>query len=100
MGVQNPFSGYANPFSALGAAGVNYPKYIADVAQNIKDVQLVACNMELIKAYASMMAYPLVGTTADRPTGLDTGKIYFDTTLGQPIWVLDGGWVDAMGTPV
>lgn len=39
------------------------------------------------------------GTTADRPTvGLYTGRPYFDTTLGQPIWYDGTQWVDATGT--
>ena len=43
------------------------------------------------------------GTTANRPTeGLFPGRPYFDTTLGQPIWVnaAGTGWVDATGSAV
>src|SRR4051812_32297524 len=54
------------------------------------------------------------GLTADRPTErllasdpptppLWVGRMYFDTTLGKPIWVKSIGplvWVDATGTPV
>lgn len=43
------------------------------------------------------------GTTAQRPTAnLWVGMVYFDTTLGKPIWVNTAGtgWVDATGTPV
>lgn len=39
------------------------------------------------------------GTTAKRPTvGLWTGRIYFDTTLGLPIFYKTVGWVKADGT--
>ena len=39
------------------------------------------------------------GTTANRPTrGLWTGRMYFDTTLGLPIWYEGPGWVKADGT--
>jgi len=41
------------------------------------------------------------GTTANRPTtNLLTGAIYFDTTLGKPIWrnTANDGWVDSAGT--
>jgi hypothetical protein len=39
------------------------------------------------------------GTTANRPTtALYTGKFYFDTTLGLPIWWEGPGWVKADGT--
>ena len=41
------------------------------------------------------------GTTADRPTkNLYVGKMYFDSTLGQPIWlksVRPDVWVLATG---
>jgi hypothetical protein len=44
------------------------------------------------------------GTTADRPTSLLwLGRVYFDTTLGYPVWVQSVRptvWVDAAGTPV
>ena len=39
------------------------------------------------------------GTTAQRPTsGLWTGRPYFDTTIGKPIWWKTSGWVLADGT--
>ena len=41
------------------------------------------------------------GTTANRPTKLLwTGRTYFDTTLGIPIWYKTDGWVDATGGSV
>ena len=44
------------------------------------------------------------GTTANRPTvGLFTGRPYYDTTLGKPIWlesVRPTVWVDATGAAV
>lgn len=41
------------------------------------------------------------GTTANRPTKfLWTGRPYFDTTLGKPVWYKTAGWVDATGAPV
>lgn len=39
------------------------------------------------------------GTTADRPTeNLWVGRMYFDTTLGKPIWYKSPGWVDSGGS--
>ena len=50
-------------------------------------------------AFAATRASVDSGTTADRPTSdLWTGRTYFDTTLGQPIWYDGSGWVDATGT--
>ncbi len=41
------------------------------------------------------------GDTASRPTSLATnGTMYFDTTLGIPIWYDGTNWVDATGTIV
>lgn len=39
------------------------------------------------------------GTTANRPNAalIDLGAMYFDTTLGQPIWSDGTIWVDATG---
>lgn len=42
------------------------------------------------------------GTTAQRPTLAvgDAGYLFFDTTLGHPIWWKGAVWVDATGTNV
>ena len=40
------------------------------------------------------------GDTADRPTDPDTGAMFFDETLGYPIWYNGTGWVNASGTVV
>lgn len=40
------------------------------------------------------------GTTANRPTTLTTGYMYFDTTLNKPIWWNGTSWRDATGAAV
>jgi peptidoglycan/xylan/chitin deacetylase (PgdA/CDA1 family) len=40
------------------------------------------------------------GTTANRPTYVDIGYNYFDTTLNKPIWYNGTNWVDSTGTTV
>jgi hypothetical protein len=46
-------------------------------------------------------ALTMSGTTANRPSaGLWVGRMYFDTTLGKPIWFKSPGWVDAAGGAV
>ena len=41
------------------------------------------------------------GTTAQRPTkNLYTGRMFFDTTLGLPIWHDGTNWIDAAGNTV
>lgn len=42
----------------------------------------------------------LDGTTAARPTTVPTGLMYFDTTLGIPIWWNGTAWVNASGVVV
>jgi hypothetical protein len=38
--------------------------------------------------------------TAGRPTSVAPGAMYFDTTIGKPVWRngANTGWVDATGT--
>ena len=40
------------------------------------------------------------GTTAERPTNVEIGFMYFDTDLNKPIWMGNSGWVDAIGNAV
>lgn len=48
-----------------------------------------------------MNAITQSGTTGNRPTNfLYTGRPYFDTTLGKPIFYKTSGWVDATGAAV
>ena len=42
---------------------------------------------------------PNAGTTANRPDeDVPAGFMYFDTTLGLPIWYTGSAWVDATGS--
>lgn len=40
------------------------------------------------------------GTTAERPSSPHIGMMYFDSTLGAPIWWNGAAWVDYSGTPI
>jgi hypothetical protein len=40
------------------------------------------------------------GTTAERPTTAALGYMFFDTTLGHPVWWDGTNWVDATGVTV
>ena len=40
----------------------------------------------------------LNGATASRPSSSVLGQIYFDTTLGKPVWWDGSKFVDATGT--
>jgi hypothetical protein len=63
---------------------------------------------EYVLQYLYSEAYLPNGTTANRPTDssittgyIPTGYMYFDRTLGKPIWRNNNGqWVDAMGNVV
>lgn len=52
------------------------------------------------QVYEILKTVPQSGTTAKRPTKLFIGQMYFDTTIGKPIWVNGAGtgWVKADGT--
>ena len=44
---------------------------------------------------------PNFGTSANRPTeGVLVGQVYFDTTLGFPIWWNGLDWINALGQPL
>jgi len=54
-----------------------------------------------IDNFTQNIAKPTFGTTAHRPTfDLPIGTIYFDTTLGIPIWYNGTHWVNSSGTIV
>ena len=54
-----------------------------------------------IDNFTQNVAKPSFGTTAQRPTfNLPIGAIYFDTTLGIPIWYNGTHWVNSSGTIV
>lgn len=53
----------------------------------------------LMAVYNICNALTMSGTTANRPTKmLWTGRMYFDTTLGLPIWYKTASWVKADGS--
>lgn len=52
------------------------------------------------KVFDILNALTQSGSTQNRPTSLLwVGRVYFDTTLGLPIWYSGPGWVKADGTP-
>lgn len=51
--------------------------------------------------YAEVNCTILKGPTGSRPANAKIGQMYFDTTLGKPVWKKnDTQWVDATGTVV
>ena len=53
------------------------------------------------QAYRILFASQQSGTTAQRPTSqLWTGRVFFDTSLGIPIWYDGSAWVDSTGASV
>jgi hypothetical protein len=47
-----------------------------------------------IDAFTQTASVPLSGTTANRPAiNLSVGQVYFDTTLGSPIWWSGTQWI-------
>lgn len=74
---------------------------------NVQDVEYIEvsaydannCNNLITGINASM---PLSGTTTNRPShnNYNVGTMYFDTTLGKPLWATPQGWKDSTGTLV
>lgn len=52
---------------------------------------------KLVQAVNALML-PKGGTTAQRPAKAPTGFMYFDETVGKPIWWAGSGWKYADGT--
>lgn len=76
------------------------------VPDSLNQVSVDAAELQLGPLLAlgfTVVVAPAAGTTAQRPQ-IDTqvGQIYFDTTLGCPVWRNAGndGWVDAIGEAV
>lgn len=73
--------------SRLGSPGdPNYDRALLDMLRKMAD--------------AINEADTPTGTTTNRPRGADlrTGRRYFDTTIGKPIWFNGTIWVDSTGT--
>lgn len=54
----------------------------------------------LLDATYASIPIRIVGTTAARPVTPPQATMYFDVTLGKPVWYYGTGWVDATGASV
>lgn len=59
-----------------------------------------SCTFDQPAQLAPQSVEDSAGTTAARPATPNIGQMYFDTTLGIPVWYNSTAWVDATGTPV
>jgi len=76
---------------------------ISDVKDTARLRAVFTAITQMFQRVSAAFNNPEFGATAARPsTQLTVGQSYFDTTLGQPIWVSGDGvtWVDATGAPV
>ena len=90
-------------FAAQATKAPNLPISPVDYTQQYQDQVLNALRLYFaqIDNFTAYYVRPEYGTTADRPTvELSTGQMYFDTTLGIPIWWTGKNWVNASGTAV
>jgi hypothetical protein len=51
-------------------------------------------------AWKRVDAKPNSGNTSNRPTSVDIGFMYFDTSISKAIWWNGSGWVDSAGAAV
>jgi hypothetical protein len=56
--------------------------------------------VQFFQRLSTALAPPAQGVTASRPTGALVGQMYYDTTLGVPIWWKGSFWVNAAGGAV
>lgn len=74
--------------------------YACPLTQDIIDALEAADAPESSNPFMTQSAVANSGTTANRPAVPVTGQMYFDTTLGRPVWYNGAAWVDATGAPV
>ena len=80
----------------LPAAPLEYNKLFMDQFELI-----LSLYFNTIDNAVAGLINPASGTTANRPTlQLQIGQMYFDTTLGIPIWYNGTVWKNASGTTV
>jgi hypothetical protein len=74
-------------------------QYDADYVEQLNKILRLYFNT--IDNFTQNVAIPDKGNTASRPTTtLLVGQIYYDTTLGIPIWWNGTVWKNASGTTV
>lgn len=83
LGPQDVFESVAGAQSKANAALVAARSYTDQKLEQLQQIVL----------------YRLAGPTSNRPDGVAVGTVYFDTTLGKPVWWTGSDWVDAMGNP-
>ena len=98
MTTNNPLIPSKNP--RLPAAPLEYNKLFMDQLEKILGLYFNTID----NAVAGLIT-PASGTTANRPVTLGAipvqiGFMYFDTTLGIPIWYNGTVWKNASGTTV
>ena len=80
----------------LPIAPLEYNKLFMDQLEQILGLYF----NQLDNAIASLIL-PSTGTTSNRPTQkLQIGQMYYDTTLGIPIWYNGTVWKNASGVTV
>ena len=83
------------------ASPLPIPKTTYDYVQIQQILRSIELYFSQLDSFLVSVSTPSNGTTANRPTlDLQIGQIYFDTTLGRPIWYDGTNWVDADGTTV
>ena len=80
----------------LPVAGMTYNESFEN--QILNALRLYFTQIDNFTRASSNVQY---GTTANRPAiGENIGQMYFDTTLGIPIWYNGAKWVNSSGTIV
>ena len=76
-----------------------YKGYVKIVNEAVISTEL-SDHYPIVATLTTTDAKEISGTTSSRPTNVNTGFQYFDTTLGKPIYYNGTNWVDATGTTV
>lgn len=93
----------------LGSNGTTTAGYVVQSEVKVSGVQADGATFEKVLVetsgsqvfFAGRIQTAAIGTTAQRPkTDLIVGQMFFDTTIGKPVWYSAGKWIDAAGSAV
>ena len=83
-----------------GSVGIFNLDYDATVGLNVFNVGGFTGTFNTIGQDLDVLQVLDVGATGSRPTAMQVGQRYFDTTLGIPIWWNGTNWINASGATV
>lgn len=106
----NPNKLYLNIYSNSGVESISYSEGIriggsvqvreGDITPTSSNQNIGTGNSKWNNGIFNGVVKVGYGSTSNRPTDAESGSMWFDSTLGKPIWKNGSNWVDASGARV